>query len=277
MCANAGAAGSPSTTLRFQVFAPRVDAGHHVAVVGNIAELGSWDVHKAIRLNNSLFPLWTVEVPLASARHLPAQYKYVIVDARGGSNQVVQWETGHNRLVDEAAPESGGSGDAGAGASTRTPDTLVVTDNEFRLQSSPWRGAGVAVPVFSLRTRSSMGVGEFLDLKVLVDCAVASGLQLIQLLPINDTCIEGDWRDTYPYKSISVVALHPQYCRITAIPNLPRAILDAATAVVHAGAAARPEPVDYDTMIVTKLRFLREAFAAIGYANERCCLFCRYV
>ena len=33
-----------------------------------------------------------------------------------------------------------------------------------------WRGAGVAVPVFSLRTRDSVGAGEFLDL-----------LQLIQL------------------------------------------------------------------------------------------------
>jgi hypothetical protein len=34
-----------------------------------------------------------------------------------------------------------------------------------------WRGAGLAVPVFSLRTHHSVGVGEFLDLIPLVDLA----------------------------------------------------------------------------------------------------------
>ena len=64
----------------------------------------------------------------------------------------------------------------------------------------PWRGAGVAIPMFSIRSESDLGVGEFVDLKLLVDWAVASGFHLVQLLPINDTSVHGMWWDSYPYR-----------------------------------------------------------------------------
>lgn len=64
----------------------------------------------------------------------------------------------------------------------------------------PWRGAGVAIPMFSVRSESDLGVGEFLDLKLLVDWAVASGFHLVQLLPINDTSVHQMWWDSYPYR-----------------------------------------------------------------------------
>jgi hypothetical protein len=67
-------------------------------------------------------------------------------------------------------------------------------------QDAPWRGAGVAVPVFSIRSDEDLGVGEFLDLKLLVDWAVNSGFHLVQLLPINDTSVHGMWWDSYPYR-----------------------------------------------------------------------------
>lgn len=64
----------------------------------------------------------------------------------------------------------------------------------------PWRGAGVAVPIFSIRTEADIGVGEFLDLKLLVDWSVQSGFHLVQLLPINDTSVHKMWWDSYPYR-----------------------------------------------------------------------------
>jgi len=64
----------------------------------------------------------------------------------------------------------------------------------------PWRGAGVAVPMFSVRSEDDVGVGEFLDLKLLVDWAVDSGLHLVQLLPVNDTSVHKMWWDSYPYR-----------------------------------------------------------------------------
>ena len=80
--------------------------------------------------------------------------------------------------------------------------------------------AGVAVPVFSLRSESSCGIGEFLDLKKLADWCVATGLKMIQILPINDTTTDGGWGDSYPYKSISTKALHPIYLNLERVGEL---------------------------------------------------------
>lgn len=54
--------------------------------------------------------------------------------------------------------------------------------------------------MFSIRSDEDLGVGEFLDLKLLVDWAVNSGFHLVQLLPINDTSVNGMWWDSYPYR-----------------------------------------------------------------------------
>ncbi|MCL2114419.1 MAG: 4-alpha-glucanotransferase [Streptococcaceae bacterium] len=75
---------------------------------------------------------------------------------------------------------------------------------------------GVAIPVFSLRTEHSSGVGQFSDLRHLADFTKKSGMDVIQLLPINDTTTFMDWRDSYPYRAISVFALHPIYLDIHA-------------------------------------------------------------
>lgn len=64
----------------------------------------------------------------------------------------------------------------------------------------PWRGAGVAIPMFSVRSEEDVGVGEFLDLKLVVDWSVDSGFHLLQLLPINDTSVHKMWWDSYPYR-----------------------------------------------------------------------------
>ncbi|KAF7116608.1 hypothetical protein RHSIM_RhsimUnG0019400 [Rhododendron simsii] len=81
----------------------------------------------------------------------------------------------------------------------------VVQKDDFPIKylwliEMPWRGVGVAVPMFSVRSEADLGVGEFLDLKILVDWAVESGFHLVQLLPINDTSVHRMWWDSYPYK-----------------------------------------------------------------------------
>ena len=50
-----------------------------------------------------------------------------------------------------------------------------------------YRGAGTAIPVFSLRSEEDFGVGEFYDLKKMADWAARTGQGVLQLLPINDT------------------------------------------------------------------------------------------
>ena len=83
-----------------------------------------------------------------------------------------------------------------------------------------WKGAGVAVPVFSLKSNNSYGIGEFLDLKLLADWCNKVGLKMIQILPINDTRTDGSWDNSYPYKAISTKALHPIYLNLDMMGQL---------------------------------------------------------
>ena len=55
------------------------------------------------------------------------------------------------------------------------PAAVVQCDGPFRHEHR-WRGAGLAVPVFALRTRRSVGVGEFADIKQLADFGHAAGV-----------------------------------------------------------------------------------------------------
>ena len=108
----------------------------------------------------------------------------------------VRYEDGPNRIL----PDTG------------TGDKLTIINDGFaRLPGAAWRGVGVAIPVFSLRSESSFGIGEFADLKPLADWCRQAGLKLIQILPVNDSTATHTWRDSYPYSAISAFALHPIY------------------------------------------------------------------
>lgn len=90
-----------------------------------------------------------------------------------------------------------------------------------------YHDAGVAVPVFSLRTEDGFGVGEFSDLKKLADWADKASLGIIQILPINDTIANYSWTDSYPYAAVSVYALHPQYISIENLDfELPKELVE---------------------------------------------------
>lgn len=71
------------------------------------------------------------------------------------------------------------------------------------------RRSGVSTALFSLYSKDSVGIGEFLDLKLLVDWCKITGLSIIQLLPLNDA--GSDFR---PYDAQSTFALEPMYLSI---------------------------------------------------------------
>ena len=83
-----------------------------------------------------------------------------------------------------------------------------------------WKGAGIAIPVFSLKSEKSFGVGDFGDLKRMVDWAVNTRQKVIQILPVNDTTMTHAWTDSYPYNSISIYAFHPMYADIRQMGTL---------------------------------------------------------
>lgn len=120
-----------------------------------------------------------------------------------------------------------------------------------------WKCAGTAVPVFSLRTEDSFGIGDFHDLMKMADWAAATGQRVIQLLPVNDTTMTGTRQDSYPYSANSIYALHPQFIYLpeAGVPE------DKIYKALKAELESLPE-VDYEKVNEEKDRLLRMAFRA---------------
>ncbi|GMY19773.1 4-alpha-glucanotransferase DPE2 isoform X1 [Fagus crenata] len=153
--------------------------------------------------------------------------------------------------------ESGPNRELAVGSSKNQPRYIFLSDGMFR--ALPWRGAGVSIPMFSVRSESDLGVGEFLDLKLLVDWAVDSGFHLVQLLPINDTSVNGMWWDSYPYSSLSVCALHPLYLRVQALSeNIQDDIKEE---IQKAKQRLDGKDVDYEATMATKLSIAKKVFS----------------
>lgn len=68
---------------------------------------------------------------------------------------------------------------------------------------------GVALPLFSVYSKSSTGIGEIHDLRLIIDWCTKTGMSIIQLLPLNEVGY-----DFAPYNSISTFALDPMYLSI---------------------------------------------------------------
>ena len=190
---------SAPNRVQFSINAPRIGQGFKVGLLGNSPELGSWNSHSLIPMIQQRSIQWSVEVALSDLKGV--EYKYVIY--REDTHQVVEWEAGGNRILPAIAMEA-------------TEERVYIGDSIFHY-STRWKGAGVAFPVFSLRSNQSLGVGEFEDLLPVVDWAKQAGMQLIQVLPINDTIATYTWKDSYPYAAISVFALNPMYANIQSV------------------------------------------------------------
>ncbi|MFA9389837.1 MAG: 4-alpha-glucanotransferase [Prolixibacteraceae bacterium] len=183
-------------TIQFKLNMARIPKGKVLGILGNQKALGDWK--KPLVMDGLEHPIWQISISMQAIK-FPVNYKYVIVDKATG--QIDLWEDGNERhifFVDSNVENL----------------IHIQNDEKFQHNGQKWKGTGVAVPVFSLRSDESFGVGEFNDLKKLVDWSVETGVKMIQLLPINETIATHSWLDSYPYKAISVFALHPIYLNI---------------------------------------------------------------
>ena len=196
-------------TILFRVSAPQLKSGQSMAVVGSHPALGSWNPARYLRMEYLGRYDWLLSVNV-DVIPLPIEYKYVIID--DATHTLLAWEEGDNRTTETliASDQMG------------IPDgTVVVAYGEtLRVKEQTWRAAGVVVPVFSLRSEHSYGVGDFGDLKRFVDWVAATGMKMIQVLPVNDTTNSHTWSDSYPYNIVSAFALHPQYLDLEALGAL---------------------------------------------------------
>ncbi|MFA5973841.1 MAG: 4-alpha-glucanotransferase [Lentimicrobiaceae bacterium] len=230
---------TPDTViLKFKPNVIRIKPGHKVAVAGSAKNLGAWKEKKAISLGNPDHPQWSGEV-VVNISEFPIHYKYLIQNEEG---KIAFWEKSFDRII--SLPEG------------IVPDVIEIGDDKFDFPQYPWKGAGVAIPVFSLRRATGFGVGEFTDIKLLVDWAVETGLKLIQILPVNDTVAKHTWMDSYPYAAISVYALHPIYINLSEIGKLDseinQQIIEAQGNYLNSLVK-----IDYEAVMALKSRFFK--------------------
>ncbi len=222
--------------LAIMVASSAVRRGEILAIAGSGPALGDWK--KFTPLYSAGSPLWSIFLDVNE----PFEYKFVIIDSE--TREPKFWESGPNHSSREVP-----------GADS----LLVLRDKEPVFDRMPWRGSGVAIPVFSLRSDDSFGVGEFRDIRKLADWAAASGLSVIQILPINDTTMTRTWTDSYPYNANSTFALHPQFI------SLPEAGLKVTKEYLSLQKELNSLPqIDYERVNNEKDRFLRKAFKTVG-------------
>ena len=216
-----------------QVAAPALKANEVLALAGSGKALKNWS--KIVPFDGSKFPVWTLALNVTE----PFEYKILVADKE--TLAPVAWEDSSNRWFTEL-PEADGF--------------MVKADLQVRFSGRNWKGAGTAIPVFALRSADDFGVGEFYDLKKMVDWAASTGQSILQLLPINDTTMLHTWEDSYPYNPNSTFALHPQFLHLPAVGVKEDEEYKALQAELNA-----LDQIDYERVNSVKLELLRKAYA----------------
>lgn len=235
-----------NSTLMLRVAAPQLEEGQALAVLGNQPALGEWNPLFAFRMKEVGMYEWSVTLSAAGVT-FPIEYKYVVVDA--GTGDFIAWEGGKNRVLSRP----------GVGKN----EVLVVSDGPLRMPEFRWKAAGVVIPVFSLRSEGSFGIGDFGDLRRMTDWAERTSMRVIQLLPVYDTTIHRDWTDSYPYNSISIYALHPLYMDLRQLPPLADAAETARFERQRERLNALPQ-VDYEAVSALKHEYVSAVYRQEG-------------
>lgn len=235
-----------SKIVRLVVRAPQLRDGERLGVLGADKALGAWDVQKILPMTQHTYNEWVADI---DATHLEGSHlEFKFVAFRNAKNELL-WETSMNRTVD--LPEM----KAGELVSYELDQAFFALYNR--------KLAGTQVSVFSLRTRKSAGIGDFGDLKTMIDFVASTGQKVLQLLPINDTTITHTWTDSYPYSCISVFAIHPQYADLHALPELKDAKARAEAEKTRAELNAL-DKIDYEKVNDFKINYLRQIFNQEG-------------
>lgn len=235
-----------SKIVRLIVRAPQLRDGERLGVLGADKALGAWDVQKILPMTQHTYNEWVADIDATHLEDSHLEFKFVAF--RNAKNELL-WENSMNRTVD--LPEM----KAGELVSYELDQAFFALYNR--------KLAGTQVPVFSLRTRKSAGIGDFGDLKTMIDFVASTGQKVLQLLPINDTTITHTWTDSYPYSCISVFAIHPQYADLHALPELKDAKARAEAEKTRAELNAL-DKIDYEKVNDFKINYLRQIFNQEG-------------
>lgn len=238
---------SVGSCITFRALCPELgNRNQALGLIGSCNALGSWEYCRPLRMQEVRPNVWHITLD-ASSLQLPFEYKFVAINAESGA--VEEWESRPNRLFNVQPLQRG--------------ETYLPMETEVFFALPARKFAGSAIPVFSLRSEGSCGVGDFGDLKTFVSWAASTAQHVVQILPINDTSITGSWTDSYPYNSISIYAFHPMYIDLRQLP----ALADAQFASWFEEERARLNAlsvVDYEAVNRLKQSYLKEVYRQEG-------------
>lgn len=233
-------------TLQIRVAAPMIAPDETLALSGSCKALGNWNPRQALKMNDSGYPEWAVNIPQEALKK-PFEYKFLIIDKN--TNEPRCWENSPNRIYTGGVPDK--------------RSQTVISGLVFANPRNNWKGAGTAIPVFSLRSEDNFGVGDFYDLRKIVDWCKTTGQKILQILPINDTTKTKTWLDSYPYSANSSFALHPMYLRLEMAGRLkdPERMNHYSELAKELN---RNTIVDYEAVNKAKEEYMRELYAETG-------------
>ena len=189
-------------TLRLIVRAPQLRKGDHLYIAGESSCLGNWHTDRALKMYEHNYNEWVADLDIEAFKEKVAELKFIATTDNGD----VLWETGFNRKIEIPELKKG--------------EACVYDMDQAFFEICDTKLAGTLIPVFSLRTKGSFGVGDFGDLKMMIDWVAETKQKVLQVLPINDTTSTHTWTDSYPYSCISIFALHPQYADLRQLPQI---------------------------------------------------------
>ena len=233
-------------TIRLKVRAPQLRWNERLAVIGGGEALGNWEALRALNMAEHENNEWVITL---DAEKLPETIEFKFVSLDEEIDVTPLWENGMNRTVKIPKLEQG--------------EVVVYELSQAFFPVYPWKGAGTVIPIFSLRSEGSFGVGDFGDLQKMIDWCAKTRQRVLQVLPINDTNMTFTWQDSYPYNSISIYALHPQYTDFRQLPQLKDKERKAYYDALQKELNALPQ-IDYERMNNAKMAYLRELYAQEG-------------
>ena len=231
-------------TVRLQVRAPQLAGYQRLVIVGEGEALGNWDIRKAVPMVEHQHNEWVVDLDASKFEGHRMTFKFVSVV--GPEAMYATWEDADNRTVEFPVLGSG--------------EAVVYSLPQAHFATGYRRMAGTLVPVFSLRSKGSFGVGDFGDLKGMIDWVALTGQRILQVLPINDSTTTHTWTDSYPYSCISIFALHPQYADLRQLPKLKDAKQQQHFDKLQAELNAL-DKIDYERVNDAKIEYLRLVYA----------------
>ena len=247
-----------ATTLRLVVRAPQLRSGMRLHLIGAQAALGDWDLSKSLPMTEHSHNEWHVDIDasllFATSKRgskkayddsTEIEFKFVAI----GDKNEIEWETCNNRILTVEPLKQG------------ELRSIALDQAFFALYNE--KVAGTLIPVFSLRSEGSFGVGDFGDLKLMIDWVAKTHQRLLQVLPINDSTSTHTWTDSYPYSCISVFALHPQYCDLRQLPAIDDKVEADRFEMLREELNALPQ-IDYERVNNAKIKYLQMLFKQEG-------------